>query len=139
MTKDELTQKSEQNNSMEQKQIQAPLGIHLPENEDAIKLLKDMKSIFRKCAARSTNGYDFERLFRYFELFLEHEKERSFLMYRISDLIMDCGEAWFDDQIPDWIMSEIKDIDEWTKQNKGYNSYKEWQQAVHEKQLNKIE
>ena len=98
-----------------------------------------MKSIFTKCAARSSNGYDFERLFRYFELFLEHEKERSFLMDRISDLIMDCGEAWFDDQIPDWIMSEINDIDEWTKQNKGYNSYKEWQQAVHKKQLNKKE
>lgn len=137
MTKNELLKKSDHNISIEQNQIQVSLDTHLPENEDAIKLLKDMKSIFKKCAVRSTNGYNFEKLFRYFDLFLEHEKARSFLMDRISDLIMDCGEAWFDDQIPDWIMSEIKDIDEWAKQNKGYYTYKEWQQAVHERQLNK--
>lgn len=97
MTKNEPTQESEQNISPEQNQIQASLGTHLPENEDAIKLLIDMKAIFEKCAARSANGYDYERLFRYFELFLEHEKERSFLMDRISDLVMEYGAAWFGD------------------------------------------
>ena len=34
-------------------------------------------------------------LFKYLDLFLENEQERSFLMDRIADTIVDCVKAWF--------------------------------------------
>ena len=73
----------------------SPIGTNLPENEDAIKLLKDLKKIFERCEKRAINNHDFKNLFEYLDLFLENEQERSFLMDRIADTILDCGKAWF--------------------------------------------
>ena len=73
----------------------SPIGTNLPENEDAIKFLHDLKKIFENCEKREVNNYDYKTLFKYLDLFLENEQERSFLMNRIADTIVDRGNAWF--------------------------------------------
>lgn len=89
-----------------QKQIQAPIGTHLPEDEDVSKLLKDMKSIFEKASKRCENDHNFEELFRYFDLFLENEQERSFLMDRFADCVRNYGRAWFDGEYKNDVSEE---------------------------------
>ncbi len=79
------------------RQILAPLGTHLPEDEDVVKLLKDIKAIFKSAEKRCVNEHNFEELFYYLDLFIANEQERSFLMDRLSDLIVESGKAWFDE------------------------------------------
>lgn len=78
-----------------QEQQMSPIGTNLPENKDTIKLLQDLKNIYERCEKRSVNYHDYKTLFKYLDLFLENEQERSFLMDRIADTIVDCGKAWF--------------------------------------------
>lgn len=79
---------------LRQRQI---LGTHLPEDASVVQLLRDIKAIFESAKKRCVNEHNFEEQFEYLDLFLENEQERSFLMDRISDLVIDCGEAWFDE------------------------------------------
>lgn len=64
----------------EQKQIQAALGTHLPENEATINLMMNIKSIFESAAKRSRNAHNFDELFHYIDLFIDNEQKRSFLL-----------------------------------------------------------
>jgi hypothetical protein len=54
----------------------SPIGTNLPENEDAIKLLHDLKKIFENCEKRVVNNHDYKTLFKYLDFFLENEQER---------------------------------------------------------------
>ena len=82
----------------EQKQIVATLGTHHPLSIESSNVIKCVKLLFEECEKNSTNGTDFKLLYHYLDLFLEHERDRSFLMDRLYDLIIECGSAWFDDK-----------------------------------------
>lgn len=68
----------------------SPIGINLPENYDAKKLLQALKKNYERCEKRVVNNHDYKILFEYLDLFLEHEQERAFLMDRITDTILNC-------------------------------------------------
>ena len=82
----------------EQKQLQAQIGTHHPLRDVSSKLLKDMKSMYQKCEKINYNEMDLEPLYRYLDLFIENEQQRSFLMDRFAEVVIYCGEKWFDER-----------------------------------------
>ena len=49
----------------------SPIGINLPENYDAKKLLQALKKNYERCEKRVVNNHDYKILFEYLDLFLD--------------------------------------------------------------------
>lgn len=52
----------------------------------------------QKCGKINNNEMDLEPLYRYLDLFIENEQQRSFLMDRFAEVVIYCGEKWFDNK-----------------------------------------